>query len=288
MVTCTKKNGSLRRTIDQELNCHATRETHHTQSPFHQARAVPMNSKKTTFDAWNGYHSVALAEQDRHFTTFITPWGRYRYHSAPQGYIASGDAYTSRYDSLVTEVRQVTKCIDDALLWSSTIEGAYHQATEWLDICARNGITLNPDKFHFAEDEVEFAGFEITNSEVKPCKKYIRAIADFPVPTGITDIRAWFGLVNQVAFAFSMTSRMAPFRALLKPSAPFQWTDDLQQAFDDSKKEITDRTKEGVHIFDKERPTCLATDWSKDGIGYWLFQKHCQCPSQEIFCCQEG
>ncbi len=33
---------------------------------------------------------------------------------------------------------------------------------------------------------------------------------------------------------------------------------------------------------------CLATDWSKDGIGYWLFQKHCQCPSREIFCCQEG
>ena len=49
-----------------------------------------------------------------------------------------------------------------------------------------------------------------------------------------------------------------------------------------------ERIKEGVRIFDKDRPTCLATDWSKDGIGYWLFQKHCQCPSQEIFCCQTG
>lgn len=39
MVICSKKNGSLRRTIDfQALNQHATRETHHTQSPFHQAR----------------------------------------------------------------------------------------------------------------------------------------------------------------------------------------------------------------------------------------------------------
>ena len=67
MVICTKKNGSLRRTIDfQALNLHATRETHHTQSPFHQARAVPGNTKKTIFDAWNGYHSVALAKEDRH------------------------------------------------------------------------------------------------------------------------------------------------------------------------------------------------------------------------------
>ena len=48
MVICTKKNGSLRRTIDfQQLNRHATRETHHTQSPFHQARAVPTHTKKT-------------------------------------------------------------------------------------------------------------------------------------------------------------------------------------------------------------------------------------------------
>ena len=289
MVICTKKNGSLRRTIDfQQLNRHATRETHHTQSPFHQARAVPMHTKKTIFDAWNGYHSVALAESDRHYTTFITPWGRYRYRSAPQGYIASGDAYTARYDSLVSEVDNKTKCIDDALLWSTSIEDAFHRATEWLDICARNGITLNPDKFRFAQDEVEFAGFQITNTEVKPCNKYLRAITDFPIPNGITDIRAWFGLVNQVAFAFSMASVMVPFRALLKPSAQFTWTDDLQQAFEASKLEITSRIKEGVRIFDKERPTCLATDWSKDGIGYWLFQKHCQCPSQEIFCCQDG
>ena len=135
---------------------------------------------------------------------------------------------------------------------------------------------------------MEFAGFEITCSEVKPCRKYLRAIADFPTPQGITDVRAWFGLVNQVAYAFSMASVMSPFRTLLKPSTPFTWTDELQQAFDSSKEEICERIKEGVQIFEKDRPTCLATDWSKDGIGYWLFQKHCQCPSREIFCCQEG
>ncbi len=151
MVICTKKNGSLRRTINfQPLNRHATRETHHCQSPFHQARAVPRQTKKTVFDAWNGYHSVALAEEDRHLTTFITPWGRYRYCTAPQGYIASGDAYTARYNALVAGVMSKTKCIDDALFWSSDITEAFHQAVEWLHICAVNGITLNPKKFHFA------------------------------------------------------------------------------------------------------------------------------------------
>ena len=35
MVVCAKKNGKPRRTVDlQALNAHATRKTHHTQSPF--------------------------------------------------------------------------------------------------------------------------------------------------------------------------------------------------------------------------------------------------------------
>ena len=91
MVICTKKNGSLRRTINfQKLNQHATRETHHCQSPFHQARAVPSNTKKTVFDAWNGYHSIILAESDRHFTTSITPWGRYPIPLRPTMHIPPG------------------------------------------------------------------------------------------------------------------------------------------------------------------------------------------------------
>ena len=102
MVICPKKSGKPRRTVDfQALNKHAVRETHHTQSPFIQARSVPHNVKKTIFDAWNGYHSIPLHTEDRHLTTFITPWGRYRYRVAPQGYIASGDGYSRRYDEIV-------------------------------------------------------------------------------------------------------------------------------------------------------------------------------------------
>ena len=289
VVICTKKNGSLRRTIDfQPLNIHATRETHHFPSPFHQARAIPRDTKKTIFDAWNGYHSVPLRKEDRHFTTFITPWGRYRYMTAPQGYIASGDAYTSRYDALAAHIGQKTKCVDDALLWSDNIEEAFHQATEWLDMCARNGITLNPTKFRFALDVVDFAGFTVTPSEVRPADHFTNAIKEFPTPANITDVRAWFGLVNQVSYSFTMTDAMLPFRDLLKPSSPFLWTNELTKALDASKSHICRAIKQGVQIFDKGRPTCLSTDWSKSGVGYWLTQKHCNCQSSDPFCCREG
>ena len=114
-------------------------------------------------DAWNGYHSIPIRKEDRHLTTFITQWGRYRYKTAPQGYIASGDGYTRRYDEIVAHIKNKTKCIDDTLLWSPNIKHSFFSAVEWLDICGRNGITLNPEKFVFAQDEVDFTGFEITN-----------------------------------------------------------------------------------------------------------------------------
>ena len=58
---------------------------------------------------------------------------------------------------------------------------------------------FNKEKFCFAREEVEFIGFSITKDEVKPSQKILASISDFLVPKTISDIRGWFGLVNQVA-----------------------------------------------------------------------------------------
>ena len=140
----------------------------------------------------------------------------------------------------------------------------------------------------FAEETVEFAGFEIRTDSVRPCKKYLQAITDFPTPKNISDIRSWFGLVNQVSYAFSMAPTMLPFRQLLKPAKSFSWDDSLDEAFKESKTVIVREIQKGVRIFDKSKPTCLATDWSNSGIGFWLFQKHCHCADTKPFCCHQG
>ena len=289
MVIAAKKSGEPRRTVDfQPLNRHAVRETHHTQSPFHQARSVPPQKYKTVLDAWNGYHSIPLHEDDRHLTTFITPWGRYRYCVAPQGYIASGDGYTRRFDEIVSDISQKTKCVDDALLWDDTIEESFYHTVDFLDTCGNNGVTLNPPKFTFARSTVEFAGFEITPTTVRPCPHFIEAILKFPTPRSITDIRSWFGLINQVSYAFAAADKMAPFRNLLKPGTRFIWTKDLDDLFEESKAVITHEIHRGVEIYDKGLPTCLVSDWSREGIRFWLLQKHCACASSRPFCCKTG
>ncbi len=141
MVICAKKDGTPRRTIDfQPLNTHATRETHHTMSPFSPGTLSPTQRER------NPSSMRGMGTTQSPYTTFITPWGRYCYLTAPQGYIASGDGYTRCYDEIVSHILYKTKCIDDTLIWADTIEESFHQATEWLDVCGRNSITLNPTK----------------------------------------------------------------------------------------------------------------------------------------------
>ena len=135
---------------------------------------------------------------------------------------------------------------------------------------------------------MEFAGFELTPTTVRPCPRYLEAIQNFLTPHNITDVRSWFGLVNQVSYAFAATERMLPFRQLLKQGTRFIWTDQLDRLFQESKSLIINEIHKGVEIFDKTKPTCLDTDWCKEGIGFWLFAKHCTCSSSNPFCCKTG
>ena len=152
-----------------------------------------------------------------------------------------------------------TKCIDDTLLWADDLLHSFLQATQWLDICDRHGVTLNPEKFQFST--VDFARFEITISSVRPSSKYLQAIEEFPTLKKITDILSWFRLVNQVSYTFSMTRKMLPFRELLKPSTPLYWNDHLNTLFEKSKRVIVEEISEGVRIFDKStgQRTALAS-----------------------------
>ena len=295
MVINGKSDGSPRRTIDlQPLNKVATRETHHVIPPAQQVRSIPKNQLMSVFDAWNGYHSIPIDPADRDKFSFMTEsHGKLRYCRAPQGYTASGDAYTHRYDRIVASVERLIKVVDDSLLFDDQSDREKHwwRVIDYLELCGRNGIVLNPEpaKFQFAADEVDFTAFHVSPTAITPLPRYIEGIKNFPTPTNITDIRAWFGLVNQVGHYGRLIDIMAPFKPLLSPKVKFSWSDELDAAFHRSKSAIVDAITDGVMIYDPARHTCLQTDYSGIGLGYWLRQKYCNCSSLLPDCtCPDG
>ncbi len=81
---------------------------------------------------------------------------------------------------------------------------------------------------------------------------------------------------------------MQPFRELIKPNQNFHWDDTLETLFESSKNVLINLVKDGVQSYDITKTTCLQPDWSKDGIGYLLLQKHCQCATISPVCCKNG
>ena len=261
----------------QPLNAVSVRETHHTPSPWNLVSAIPKGVKKTILDAKDGYHSIPLAPESRPLTTFICEWGRYWYLRAPQGWTGSGDAYTKRVDEITADVVDHVCCIDDACLWKVTVEDSFWHTVRYIDRCGRNGVIFNPTKFVFAADIADFAGFTVTLDSIKPTLKMTKAIREFPIPKSITGIRSWFGLINQVSYTFAQSEIMYPFREILKHKRKFYWDETLSALFEKSKENIVAKIENGVKIFEANRITCLATDWSKTGVGFLLLQKHCRC-----------
>ena len=230
MVICRKHDGGPRRCVDYTpLNKCCKRETHPSKSPFHLAKSVPPGSIKTVLDAWNGFHSIPIREEDRHYTTFITLWGLYRYKRAPQGYLSSGDGYNRRFADILAHITRLVRCVDDSLLHDdkANIEEHWWRVIEFLGVAGNGGVVLNADKFQFSEETVEFAGFRITKDTVEPLPKYLDAIREYPIPKTTTDIRSWFGLVNQVSHYAQLRSYMEPFKKFLSPKTKFEWNSEL-------------------------------------------------------------
>merc|ERR1712082_3524 len=252
MVVVSKKSGKPRRTVDlSPLNKHCLRETHPTEAPFFQASRVKPRTWKSVMDAWNGYHAVELDEESRNLTAFITPFGRYRYLRAPQGQSGAGDAYTKRADEITKEVERQCKVVDDTLLYDDRVEGNFFHTFDYLKLGGDNGITFNKEKFQFCQLEVEFAGFRVMEDGIKPSESLLKDIRDFPEPLTLKEARRWFGLIEQVAWSYSIGDTMDNFRDLTKPTCKtWAWTPTLREEFANSKKEIISRVENGVKTYD--------------------------------------
>ena len=207
--------------------------------------------------------------------------------------VSSGDAYTHRYDDVTNDVPRKVKIVDDSLLHDKNIHDSFYHTFDFLKICEKSNVTLKESKFKFCEKDVNFAGFHLGWDSFSPSIDTLAAIKNFPMPEKptITDIRAWFGLVNQLCPFLPTNQLMQPFQDLLKSPQTkgklIYWDEDLQSIFHKSRIEICEKASKGLSYFNTERKICVMTDWSKNGIGFVVLQQKCSCVS-DIPCCPDG
>ena len=199
LVVVRKPNGKPRVVVDfVKLNAYVQRPVHPFRTPENAVRGVkPKDSSFfSTLDATSGYWQVELAKEDRPLTTFITPWGLYRYTRSPMGLSSTGDEYCRRGDLAINGLPRVEKVVDDLLVHSDNFEQHLADVKAVLDRCRQHGITLSPSKFVFAKPEVAFVGFLVNRQGVDVDPRKIEAIKNFPRPENVMQVRSFLGPVN--------------------------------------------------------------------------------------------
>ena len=168
----------------------------------------------------------------------------------------------------------VEKVMDDVIVHDENFEKHVEIVRSLLLRCREHGIKLNPDKFKFAENEVNYVGFKINAEGVNTDPEKLKAMAEFPTPICLTELRSFMGIINQLGdFTTEVSTTADPLRELLKSKNEFRWTEAHTTAFQVTKKALVSAPT--LAHFNPSKPTALHTDASRrKGLGYALLQQH--------------
>ena len=275
LVVVPKPKGGIRLCVDlTKLNENIQRPVYPTLTPKQAVSEVTTGSRYfSTLDAKSGYWQVPLEESAQQLTTFLTPWGRYKYLRAPMGLASTGDEYCRRGDEALSGLKNFAKVVDDIIIYDKDLKEHYENVKNLLERCRKHNITLNLDKFMFAEKSVKYVGYTVSEEGITADPAKLEALQKFPTPRNISELRSFMGLVNQLSEFTKQTSNVtAPLRPLLSKKNAWQWLPEQQTAFENTKSELC-QTKTLKH-FDPAKKITLQTDASRlNGIGYVLLQE---------------
>ena len=276
VVTPKKGTDKIRMCVDlSHLNRFVKRKRYQSATPAQAVAGITAESAKifTKLDALKGYHQCPLDEDSQLLTTFITPFGRFKYLRAPYGISSISEHYNRRMDEAFAGLTGYRRIVDDVVIYDSDPTQHMNHVRQFLQRCAERHITLNTDKWEFAQPQVTFAGFALSAQGYSVDKSITDAISSFPTPTNRTDLRAFCGLANQLsASTAALANLLAPLRPLLSTKNEFMWSPDIEKAFCTAKQALTSAPT--VSYFDLNKPTRLCTDASRQGLGFVLQQQN--------------
>ena len=134
----------------------------------------------SSFDALKGYHQCPLDPASQELTTFITPFGRFKFLRAPFGLSSIAENYNRRMAEAFDDLDDFQRIVDDVVVHDATRETQEQHVRGFLQHCSDRGISLNAEKFKFAEDQLKFAGFILTDAgyQIDPALKKRCQISD--------------------------------------------------------------------------------------------------------------
>ena len=273
MVVVNKPSGDVRITTDfTELNKAVQREYFEMPSVDFALGQLGGAKVFSKLDANSGFYQIPLDESSRYFTTFITPFGRYCYRRLPMGISSAPEVYSKAMSDVLNGMEGASNLMDDICVYGRSKQEHDRRLEAVMQKLLKSGVTLNHAKCIFGVSELKYLGFIVGKDGVRPDPDKVMAITKFPTPTGISDLRRFLGMVNNLArFVPHLATLTSPLRELLKSTVDWIWDEPQSSAFENLKKLLV--SPEVLLLYDPKLETKIAADSSSFGLGAVLLQK---------------
>ena len=272
MVVAPKSSGKVRICVDlTELNKSVQREHFplpHLDDMLSQLEGAKWFSK---MDANSGFWQVEMAESSRPLTTFITPFGRFRFRKMPFGISAAPEFFQRQMEKILEGEKGVVCMMDDVLVFGDTEEIHNARLRSVLGKLEGAGLTLNREKCEFGVDRVTFLGHVVSGEGVEVDPEKVRAITEMIPPSNRKELKRFLGMVGYLGkFSARLSELQGPLRALLGKESDWAWGCAQRQAFEAIKRELTSApVLTSFRLGGKHR---LTADASRASLGAALLQ----------------
>ena len=242
-VLVKKKNGKWRMCVDYtDLNKACPKDPFGLPRIDQVVDSTAGSELLCFLDAYSGYHQVSLAESDCIKTSFITPFGAYCYITMPFGLKNAGATYQRAMQRCLHDQlgRNVEAYVDDIVIKSRVKEDLISDLSETFANLRRFRWKLNPEKCVFGVPSGKLLGFIVSYRSIEANPEKLKDILRMNSSTKLKDIQKLTGcMVAPSHFVFHLREWAMPFYKLLKKQDKFQWTPEVQQAFDKLKEFLT-------------------------------------------------
>ena len=150
-IVVTPKKGSdrIRMCVDlSRLNRYVQRERYMSPTPAEAVADIAAGEAKcfTVLDTAKGYHQCPLDEESQLYTTFITPFGRFKYLRAPYGLSSIAEHYNRRMAEAFEGLTGFRHIVDDIVIFDKDVQTHADHVKQFLQRCQDRQISLNREK----------------------------------------------------------------------------------------------------------------------------------------------